>query len=411
MKNKATLLLLMLMALSLLGADLIYVVNSQSRTLSRLDTVSEQVQNTFSILGNVPNRIVVGENYLYTVNSGDNSIQKIDKLSGSTVANHLVAVGSNPWDAVLHEGSLYITGLFTSRVYKMDAASGQVLASVQVGVAPEALCVVGNKLYVSNAGNYAQNYAGSSVSVIDLPSFSVINTLEVGLNPQYLRWHEGYLHVSCTGNWADLGGKISIFDTQDDSLIQTIELGGTPGNIWIDAHDIAWVADSGGNQMYRYHALDFTILNGGDNSLPFGASELTGNGDMIAILTPEWGSNAQVSLLNPDLTLIKAYTVGMMPTDMKLDIVPTSVEDNLVVAARVSVYPNPLPAGENLKLKSAGKLRGSVQIFNLKGQLLEEKYLDGEALTLDTSKLGSACYFYRISTDQGKQSGKFVILK
>ncbi|MCK9584922.1 MAG: T9SS type A sorting domain-containing protein [Candidatus Cloacimonetes bacterium] len=411
MKNKTTLLIVMVMALSLLGADVIYVVNSQSRTLSRIDTSSDQVQNTFSILGNVPNRVVLGEDYLYAVNSGDNRIQKIDKSSGNTVANYLVAVNSNPWDAILHEGYLYITGLFTGLVYKMDAASGELIASVQVGVAPEALCVADDKLYVSNAGNYAENYAGSSVSVIDLPSFSVLNTLEVGLNPQYLRLHEGYLHVSCTGNWQNVGGEIDIYDTQDDRKIHTIELGGTPGNIWIDANDIAWVADSGGNQMYRYDALDFEILNGGGNSLPFGASELTGSAAMIAILTPEWGSNARVSLLNYELSLIKEYTVGMMPTDLKLEATPIAVEDDLIAAARILVYPNPLSAGEELRLKSEGKLRGTVQIFNLKGQLLQEKYLDGAELSLDTSKLSSACYFYRISTDQGTQSGKFVILK
>lgn len=403
--------LLMLMALSLLGADLIYVVNSQSRTLSRLDTISDQVQNTFSILGNVPNRVVLSEDYLYVVNSGDNSVQKIDKLSGNTIANHLVAVGSNPWDAILHEGYLYITGMFTSRVYKMDPANGQVLGSVEVGTAPEGLCVANGKLYVANAGNYAQNHAGSSVSVIDLPSFSVINTLETGLNPQYLVYHAGRLHVSCTGNWTDVGGQIVLFDTQDDSLIQTIELGGTPGNIWIDADDIAWVADSGGNQMYRYSALDYQILNGAGNSLPFGASELTGTAAMIAILSPEWGSNATVSLLKHDLSLIKAYTVGMMPTDMKLEAVSTSEEDALVARARLCVYPNPLPLGENLRIKSEDKLRGTVQIFNLKGQMLQEKPIEGTALSLDTSKLSSGCYFYRISTDSGKQSGKFMILK
>lgn len=412
MKNKTSLVLLMVMTLSFLGADLIYVVNSTSRTLSRIDLVREGVQNSFSILGNVPNRVVVGEDYLYAVNSGDNSIQKINKTSGHTVSNHLVEVGSNPWDALLHEGYLYITGLFTYRVYKMDALSGEVLASVQVGTAPEAMSVVGDKLYVTNAGNYAQNYAGSSVSVIDIPSFSVINTLAVGLNPQYLRYHGGYLHVSCTGNWADVGGTVKVFDTQDDSLIQTVELGGTPGNIWIDAHDIAWVADSGGNQMYRYHAMNFEILNGGTNSLPFGASELTGSASMIAILTPVWGSNGTVSVMNPDLTLIKEYPVGIMPTDMKLEqIEPIHVEDELITPARISVYPNPLPAGASLKIKNEGKLKGTVQIFNLKGQLLVEKYLDEAELSLDTQKLNSACYLYRLGTENGSQTGKFVVLK
>ncbi|MCB5254954.1 MAG: T9SS type A sorting domain-containing protein [Candidatus Cloacimonadaceae bacterium] len=411
MKNKTALLLLMLIALSLLGADLIYVVNSQSRTLSRIDTSSDQVQNTFSILGNVPNKVVVGEDYLYAVNSGDNTIQKIDKSGGNSLANYLVELGSNPWDAVLHEGYLYITGLFTARVYKMDASNGEVIASLQVGTAPEALCVVGDKLYTTNAGDYAQNYAGSSVSVIDLPSFSVFDTLPVRLNPQYLRWHEGYLHVSCTGNWADIGGSIMIFDTQNDSLIQTIELGGTPGNIWIDADHLAWVADSSGNHIYRYHALSYEILNGSDNPLPIGGSDLTGSSSAIVILTPQWGSNASVLLLHPDLSLIKEYTVGMMPTDLKLEPSPSPVEDDLITQARICVYPNPLPMGTSLKIKSERSLKADLKIFNLKGQLLQETHLEGTELNLDTTKLSSGCYFYRIITSQGTESGKFVILK
>jgi hypothetical protein len=56
-----------------------------------------------------------------------------------------------------------------------------------LGAAPEALAIYQNKLYVSNARTYSQNYAGSSVSVIDLESFETINETQTGLNPQYLR--------------------------------------------------------------------------------------------------------------------------------------------------------------------------------------------------------------------------------
>jgi hypothetical protein len=411
MKNRLAILLLLLIIYGCMGADIIYVVNSQSRTLSRIDTVSDLVQNTFSILGNVPNKVVIGPDYLYAVNSGDNSIQKIDKTSGSTVANHLVAVGSNPWDAVLHEGNLYISGLFSSKVYKMDAGSGTVIANVTVGTAPEALKVVEDKLYVSNAGNYGQNYAGSSVSVIDLPSFSVVDTIEVGLNPQFFHLQGRHLHVSCTGNWTDVGGSIAVVDTDTGSVIHTIELGGTPGNLWIDSQAIAWVADNAGYELYRYQADDFEILNAATNPLPVAASDIAGTSQYLAVLTPDWGSNARVRLLDDELSQIKDYTVGMMPTDMKLEPAPTSLEDEVLSAPVLTIYPNPLRQGQILSFKGIKSPKGIYRIFNLRGQLLQEGILESKGIELDSQSLPTGCYIYQIQAGQRSFAGKFVITK
>lgn len=411
------LLLLLLQAMLLpLAAETIYVVNSQSRTLSRIDTLTDVVQNSFAQLGNIPNKVVVDEDYLWCVNSGDNSVQKLNRETGALLANILVGIGSNPWDALLHEGYLYVTGLFTNKVYRINTQTGLVQGNVNVGFAPEALCVLNSKLYVSNVGNYAQDYAGSSISVIDLDTFSVTKNLPVPANPQYLTSHNGLLHVSCTGNWTTVAGAVCIIDPVTDSISQTISLGGTPGGIWINSQNLAFVADSNGQNLYRYNALDFSILNGADNPLSNGGSEIAGNSTMLAVLSPNWGSNGTVKLFYPDLSIWKQYTVGMVPTDLKLAGSSSSAwDENISPVHLLTAYPNPVNAGEILLFSSAKPLKTELKLYNLKGQRVLSLPFTGDKLSIPTRGLGSGVYFYKVTGRQqsGKAlaNGKIIVLR
>ncbi|HRY83037.1 MAG TPA: T9SS type A sorting domain-containing protein [Candidatus Cloacimonadota bacterium] len=409
----ALLLSLLLLASGSASAEIIYVVNSQSRTLSRIDTSTDTVNNSFALLGNVPNKIVVDNDYIWAVNSGDNAIQKIDRDSGNTLSNIFIGPGVNPWDAVLHEGMLYVSGLFTGKVYRVDLTSGSVTGSVSVGTAPEALLVMGNKLYVCNSGNYAQNYAGSSVSVIDLISFTKLRDIPVSPNPQYLALQDGALHVSCTGNWADIAGSICVIDSSSDSLIQTIPLGGTPGRIWIADSELALVADSNGINLFSYDPVNYSILHGISNPLPNGGSEVVGNSSLIAVLAPNWSANGTVKLLHPDLSFWKDYTVALMSTDLKLAPEPTSNQDPQLSLPVLQVYPNPLSGGSVLTFKADKQLKGELQIFNLRGQMVERYDIEGKDISLRNLKLGTGVYFYRLQVKPASAAsyqGKFMVV-
>ena len=397
----------------ILGAQIIYVINSQSRTLSRIDLQANEVENSFAFLGNVPNKLVMDEDYLYVINSGDNSVQKISKSSGLTLDNHFVAIGSNPWDAVIHDGYMYISGLFSSRIYKMDPVSGEVLASVVVGAAPEAMAIWESKLYVCNAGNYAENYAGSSVSVIDLESFSLLKNIPTTLNPQFIRVYEGMIHVSCTGNWADIAGAICIIDPQTDELVHTVAIGGTPGNLWMDEPGTAYVADNSGYSMYSYNALDYSPLHPAANPLPFAASDLIGNKDFIALLNPNWGSNATVQILDHELELLSSFTVGMMPTDIKLQEVSSSLADHTVpqLDSHIRVYPSPLRAGDTLNLKSLDATGGEFCLYNIRGQLLQKIPLAKHEQKAVSLNLPNGAYIYRYKGYGAESRGKLVIIR
>ncbi len=388
----------MLLSVSPVWAELLYVVNSQSRTLSRIDTATDAVNNTFAQLGNVPNKVLVDEDYLWVVLSGDNAVQKISRNSGASLGNIFIGLGSNPWDAVLHDGYLYVSGLIGNKVYKVDLQSNGVVASIQVGTAPEDMLVHNNKLYVTNAGNYLQNYAGSSVSVIDLVSFSVIANIPVPANPQYLANHNGLLHVSCTGNWADISGSVCIINPETNSVIHTIPLGGTPGCLWMADTELALVGDSNGAVLYSYNPSTYQALHDSGNPLPNGGSEVVGNSEVIAVLKPNWGSNGIVELLHQDLSPWKQYSVAMMPTDLKLYAQPSETDDQVASINSLSVYPNPLSQGAELKFSSPKYLQGELVIYNLKGQKVLSQPYNGKELCLSPGKLASGVYFYRLHT-------------
>ena len=139
MKKFLLLILLPVICVAFLQADYIYVVNSESRTLSRIDTETGTVINTFTQLGLTPNMLKVTSEYIYVVLSGANSIQMIDRNSGTTIRNIFISSSSNPWDVVENNGYLYVSGMFTNKVYKISQESWTVVDQITVGTAPEGL--------------------------------------------------------------------------------------------------------------------------------------------------------------------------------------------------------------------------------------------------------------------------------
>ncbi|MBM4399256.1 MAG: T9SS type A sorting domain-containing protein [Candidatus Cloacimonetes bacterium] len=408
-------LLLLCFCLHNISATTLYVVNSESRTLSKIDTDTDQVHNSFCQLGLIPNKVIIDNDLLWVVNSGDNSLRKISRQSGQNLGNILVAAACNPWDAVKDGNFIYVTGLFTNMVYKVDTLTNTNVASVAVGNSPEALCVYDGKLYVTNTGGWQNNYANSSVSVIELASFQVVQTIPVSANPQYITVHEGLLHVSCTGNWTSVLGAVCIINPMTQQVIQTINLGGSLGGIWIAPDNTALVGDGNGLNIYRYNAANYTILNDSTNPLSPGGSDVTGNSDLIALLQPNWGGSGKVRILHPDLSFWKEYNVGLAPTDIKLYTEPSALIDTSSPTLQTTVYPNPARADSKVTFQSSAISIGTIRIFNSKGQLVKSLPLHKGKAELDSREIlsayGSGCYLYQIKAPNSQYAGKLIILK
>lgn len=406
---------LMLFSICPMFSATIYVVNSESRTISKIDTATDVVQNNFAQLGLIPNKVIVGNDYLWSVNSGDNALQKISRQTGATLANVFIEAGCNPWDAVSNNDDIYVTGLFTNKVYKVNAVNNTVTGFVNVGYSPEALCVYNGMLFVTNTGGYQNNYANSSVSVIDLSSFQLITTIPVSPNPQYILESIGLIHVSCTGNWISTMGSVCVIDPNSLEVVQTINLGGSLGNIWVNQQQ-AFVSDANGYNLYRYNAEDYSVINGSANPLNPGGSMVWGNDELIALLYPNWGNNGKVKILNPNLSSWKEYNVGLAPTDMKFGIETTSNQnENQTSLAKITVFPNPAGLNSVITFNTGKKVNGKLSIYNIKGQLAMSMPITEEETQISAAKIiakyGSGQYLYKISSAQGDTSGKLLIIK
>ena len=223
--KKGTLgILLCILLMVVAHADEVFVVNSTSATLSKIDTEAGTVENDYIDLGESPNLIDVADGFAYVVNSGDNSVQKINLETGATVSNIYVADSCNPWDAKVNNGHLYVTGLFTNKLYKIDLTTENVVAEVEVGNSPEGIAFYNEKIFVGITGGYSNDYVGSKVTVVDDASFTVIEEIETSLNTQYVHVYNNKLYAICTGNWSDISGAITVINPDTYEVITNINI-------------------------------------------------------------------------------------------------------------------------------------------------------------------------------------------
>jgi len=403
---KKYLLLLTLLFTIVLNAGVLYVLNSSSETLSRIDLETGEVDNAFASLGSMPNRFVCTNDHIYVVNSGDNSIQKIDAATGQTLLNIFLETSSNPYDLTICDDYLYVTGGLTNQVYKIDLMTDELVDQIAVGVNPAGLTAMNGKLYVGNT-NYMGNYSACSISVIDLDEFIVINTIPTAANPQYLLSDENYLHISCTGNWSDVMGSIQIMELSSYEIIHTISMDGYCFDMTKTTDGIIYVGDAMNSAVYAYDAASWDVIY--DPASPFtpGGSVVEANSENLVILGGEWGQNFTVNVYDTSENYIAGYQVGLYGTDMKFQPEATPINDNdIITTTHVSVYPNPFSSQITFSVPDTRSEIMSITIYDIKGRVIKE-FISAETPTWDGrnhngQSMPSGIYFSRLLTADKK---------
>jgi len=280
----------------------LYVLNNLGRTLSKMNLETSEITNDILTVGNIPNRIHTRGDKIYVVNSTPAGIAIIDGQTEEVSNTIALAEGSNPWDmAFVGTSKAYVTNLLANSVTVIDLVSGDSLTSIPVGENPEGILVVNNTAYVANTGGYP-DYTPSTVSVIDIRADSVTKTLDVPLNPQDLALApDGNIHVVCTGNFGNVSGRVAVINPFGDTdftplVVDTIEVGGSPGNIVITTDGLAYLPDFGDGAngfVYSYNVFSGAIINDSTNPI------LVGNGAMTLLFDTPTG-NLYVSNFSDD---------------------------------------------------------------------------------------------------------------
>jgi hypothetical protein len=252
--------------------DRLLVINGLSETLTLIDRAGDSLVPNVLTLGLAPNRIRLAGDELLVVNSISDDVWVVDPESFAISRSIKFPDGDNPWDVVAIDDTLCaISMLVAGNVALANYASGDTLGRIATGKSPEGMIVVGNNLWVANTGFDFGTflYDPGTVSVVNAYTRVPVATIGVGTNPQaLLRVSDGTIHVLCTGNYFDRFGIVYVIDPSTLDVVDSLSLGGSPGDLISSAGGIACVAAGGwadSGEVYRYDALSRTLLNGAAN--------------------------------------------------------------------------------------------------------------------------------------------------
>lgn len=263
------------------------IINSLAESLTAIDLTTGDLTNTEgNTFGLSPNDIVIHNNKGYIVNSLSHNISVVNLQTYSVERTISLPNGSNPWTMVfVGLEKAYVTSLLHNKVYIINTSSGVVSGSIDVGTSPQGMLRYNTSVYILNTGfNFTDfSYSGSSVSIIDTQSDQVTATVAVPVNPQDLSFGiDGKFYIVCTGNYVDVLGTIAVLDPfggpdWTPAITDTIEVGGSPGDIEITREGLAFIAAGGSwvpgeaGHLFRYDTVNDTMLNDSNNPLPVGA--------------------------------------------------------------------------------------------------------------------------------------------
>jgi len=208
-------------------------------------------------LGDVGNDIAVYGNKLYAVINCSHKVEVMDlqahRIGQVDIPNcrYLAFHGDKAYVSA-YVGSVADPDLLGS-VFEIDTATLQIIREVKVGHQPDELCVVDNQLIVCNSGGYLMGKYDSTLSVIDLTSFTEIKKIPVGLNPTRVRIDEQkHLWICCQGNYNDVQPQVVVHDL--NNVLARIP---TPcANISIYGNN-AYILDNTNKQLKTYATTDY----------------------------------------------------------------------------------------------------------------------------------------------------------
>jgi DNA-binding beta-propeller fold protein YncE len=196
-------------------------------------------------LGDVGNDIEIYGSKLYAVINCSNKIEVMDKFTAKRIGQIDIP---NCRYIRFHGGYAYVTSYAgpvklnpnyeqLGYVAKVDTATFQVLDRCIVGFQPDELEIVGNKIYVANSGGYMFPNYESTVSVIDIPSFTEIKRIEVARNMHRLcADRHGNLWVSSRGDYYKQPSRLYWIDIASDRLVDSLDI--AVSNFYLDGDSL-----------------------------------------------------------------------------------------------------------------------------------------------------------------------------
>ncbi|MCD7710322.1 MAG: YncE family protein [Porphyromonadaceae bacterium] len=292
---------------------------------------SERNPQTINGLGDTGNDLKIYDNRLYAVMNGSHKVEVMTADSAIRIGEVDIPNGRY----ICFEGdyayvSSYVSATYSEgnvlgAVYKFNTSTLDIIDSVTVGYQPEEMAVVDNKLYVANSGGYLSSTYDNRVSVIDLNSFTVTKSIDVAINLYQLKYdNKGHLYVSSRGNYYDIAANLYVIDTQNDIVVDTLNIGAS--NLCM-VGDSAYIYSSEWNYTTYTYDNSYYIINlntrevsqtqfitdGTEIISPYGMAVNPSTKEVYMTDALDYFNSGTIYCFNPDGTLKWMADTGVCP--------------------------------------------------------------------------------------------------
>lgn len=270
-------------------------------------------------LGDVAQSAALIDDQLFVVVNNSHKIEVVDPAT--VEANHTINLDgelSPRYIERVGENKAYITS-YSDSVAVLNLESLEVTGYINIGSRTEGIARVGQRVYVANTFNRDMTLDATTVSVIDSENDEVIQDIELRSGPSVVKVDSrDRVWVVCNGpsdeNWAYNEGAVYVLNGSDGTIIETIELHAGSGDlVFYEDEGVAYIA-SGGLRVIDMD--DFTIsetplINRSFYSLGF---DETDGPRIYAGLTPSNYEQAGTALIyNVDGVEVDSFSTGIAP--------------------------------------------------------------------------------------------------
>lgn len=254
------------------GDGFLWVANTVSRTVARVDPKTNSVVQTVPIQG-APTDLAVGEGFVWVLSGFGGTVLAIDPRTNEASTTTSVPVGSG--GIAVGAEAVWVTNRLDATVTRIDPETREVVGTIRLGgsekVSPTAIAVDDDRLWVGDGLNpvlyeidvqagevtatvglravaaaiavdadstvWTTSYDADLVSVVD-PNTLQATTIGVGRGPMGLAIGAPWVWVADSGS-----GSVSRIDMASERVVATIPIGPMPegvalggGSVWVSVH-------------------------------------------------------------------------------------------------------------------------------------------------------------------------------
>lgn len=272
-------------------------------------------------LGLYPDGMILENSNLYITEQGNfgvsGKIYKTDTNGTVIVSNN---AGTNPYSLTAANGKLYVTNGPANNVSVVDQNSLTTSSTISVGVNPQEILAIGNKVFVCNTSEF-MGATDSTVSVIDANSDIVAAVIKVRQTPSSLAvTNDMKLLVGCPG--APASGIIYKIDPSNYAILDSFVINngfasGFGKDIAVDRSSDNIYFISNLNNIVRLNLItkESTVFIYNTNTADYfyGYNYDSKNVRHYITDAKDFVSNGSLSVYDGNATLLNTFATGIAP--------------------------------------------------------------------------------------------------